>query len=330
MWKKWVVALAAAAVAAGIIVAWVWLLSGKSGGKAGLNGDSSSRSTSAPVIDLEDRDELASLLKNCLPADSAQKVAELIRPGVRIAADPAHSQKLRPGQSRLGGLPDLPGDVVWPTANGKPLPFVAQVNLAEIEENVAEMPTSGVLYFFYDAGLPQPEQPQFSGGWKVVYYAGNPAALKPSPRPKGLEAVAVFKQCAMSFWHEYCLPDDFVLNGLLTNGDRTRYDEQALSAYEQSVGDVSHRLGGYPDVLQEEMEPQCQQALDDRSGGRVAGQQGDLAKARDWMLLLQVDSDDDAGMRWGSGGRLYFWIRRQDLQARDFGSVMALRQTYGP
>jgi hypothetical protein len=31
-------------------------------------------------------------------------------------------------------------------------------------------------------------------------------------------------------------------------------------------------------------------------------------------LLLQVDSDDDAGMMWGDG-RIYYWIRRENLIA---------------
>jgi hypothetical protein len=30
--------------------------------------------------------------------------------------------------------------------------------------------------------------------------------------------------------------------------------------------------------------------------------------ARRWVLLLQADSDDDTGMMWGDGGRLFVWI----------------------
>ena len=48
--------------------------------------------------------------------------------------------------------------------------------------------------------------------------------------------------------------------------------------------------------------------------------------AKDWMLLLQVDTDDKAQMIWGDVGTLYYWIRRQDLENRDFDKVWMIFQ----
>ena len=42
------------------------------------------------------------------------------------------------------------------------------------------------------------------------------------------------------------------------------------------------------------------------------------AGARDWRLLFQVESDGNAKMMWGDAGRLYFWIRDEDLRAARF------------
>jgi len=38
----------------------------------------------------------------------------------------------------------------------------------------------------------------------------------------------------------------------------------------------------------------------------------------DQILLLQIDSEDDAGMMWGDVGRLYWWMKKDELTRRDF------------
>jgi uncharacterized protein YwqG len=46
----------------------------------------------------------------------------------------------------------------------------------------------------------------------------------------------------------------------------------------------------------------------------------------EWRLLLQVDTDDDAKMMWGDAGRIYFWIRDEDLRARRFDKTWLVFQ----
>jgi uncharacterized protein YwqG len=46
----------------------------------------------------------------------------------------------------------------------------------------------------------------------------------------------------------------------------------------------------------------------------------------DWHLLLQVDSEQAAGMMWGDVGRLYYWIRSKDLKAGNFDNVWLVLQ----
>jgi len=48
--------------------------------------------------------------------------------------------------------------------------------------------------------------------------------------------------------------------------------------------------------------------------------------ARDWLLLLQIDSDDALKMMCGDMGRIYYWIRRQDLSERKFDRVWTILQ----
>jgi uncharacterized protein YwqG len=47
-----------------------------------------------------------------------------------------------------------------------------------------------------------------------------------------------------------------------------------------------------------------------------------------WVLLLQVDSDDDAELMWGDAGRLFFWIPEEALAAGDFSAVFVQLQCY--
>jgi uncharacterized protein YwqG len=92
-----------------------------------------------------------------------------------------------------------------------------------------------------------------------------------------------------------------------------------------------HRLGGVPHEIQNPMEAECElvrrgedpHALPYARQEEVAGE----AKAR-WRLLLQVDSDDAAGLMWGDAGMLYYWIRDDDLAARRFDRAWCVMQCY--
>ena len=48
--------------------------------------------------------------------------------------------------------------------------------------------------------------------------------------------------------------------------------------------------------------------------------------AKDWRLLLQLDSDEALGFTWGDAGRLYFWIREEDLLRSHFEDVVCVLQ----
>lgn len=54
--------------------------------------------------------------------------------------------------SYFGGYPTLPKNIKWPTTmySGKvvQLPFLAQINLADLSEIQEELPKTGILFFF--------------------------------------------------------------------------------------------------------------------------------------------------------------------------------------
>ncbi|CCU72366.1 DUF1963 domain-containing protein [Thalassolituus oleivorans] len=65
--------------------------------------------------------------------------------------------------SYFGGYPTLPKNIKWPTTmySGKvvQLPFLAQINLADLSETQEELPKAGILYFFYDITFDERARP---------------------------------------------------------------------------------------------------------------------------------------------------------------------------
>jgi uncharacterized protein YwqG len=48
--------------------------------------------------------------------------------------------------------------------------------------------------------------------------------------------------------------------------------------------------------------------------------------AAEWMLLLQVDTDDEVGWMWGDVGTICFWVRESNLSAGRFDRVWMIFQ----
>jgi uncharacterized protein YwqG len=84
---------------------------------------------------------------------------------------------------------------------------------------------------------------------------------------------------------------------------------------------------GYADTIQDDMRVQAQLLSHGLTDGDDPKAKALLPGAMDWTLLLQVDSDPNAGMRWASEGRLYFWIERAALAAATFDNVWVVLQS---
>jgi uncharacterized protein YwqG len=240
------------------------------------------------------------------------------------------------GLSKIGGLPHLPGAIEWPAWDGEPLSFLAQIALDEMQvpSPLAGLPASGMLYFFYDR-----EQstwgfdPEDRGSWKVLH-ANAPSSVR-RDAPAGMPHEGVYPEKPVRFvpidsfpgWERLRVPAD------LPYAQASRLIEGAHEARTAAfAGMPRHQLGGYPDPEQgDEMELECQLAshglyCGDGSGYKDPRAATLRAGASDWKLLLQLDTDDGAGVMWGDAGRLYFWIRSQDLAKGDFSNVWMVLQ----
>lgn len=265
----------------------------------------------------------------------SDRLQNCVKPSVRIRSVDS-KQEAEIGASKLGGCPDLPKDTVWPVWKGIPLSFIGQFDLSEVLRFQIEdtVPKEGMLSFFYDA-----EQttwgydPEDRESWKVFYF--EKADLIRTQFPKELPLQSRFQERPVEFQQDVTLPpwDSSVIDELeLSDEEDDDYidflPEVRKLAYES---ETVHRLFGYPDQVQGDMQLECQLVSNGLYCGDASGYQdprrGELQEgANDWRLLLQIDSDQSIGMCWGDVGRLYFWIKANDLKQGNFDQVWMVLQ----
>jgi uncharacterized protein YwqG len=258
-----------------------------------------------------------------------EEILALARPSCRLITRSAKPDSLALGQSRFGGAPDVPPQFEWPDRGGKPLTFLAQLNLSEAA--LRSLPQTGWLLFFYDIeDQPWGYDPEDADGSRVVYVNASREALVRREPP----AESPFPPSALSFEQGLDLPCLWDRRAWSV-GEMS--DEQwELMASEVTSGPYGpyHHLLGHPQLIQKDMREKCQLVAHGIYAGEPSAYKTEEAKtllvgaAEKWELLLQLDSDWDVPeWVWGSFGALYFWIRRDDLQAARFDRTWLVLQT---
>jgi uncharacterized protein YwqG len=248
----------------------------------------------------------------------------LLQPALRLRATPTSEQEIAVGATKMGGVPDLPPNLQWPTYKGVPQSFIAQFRLSELQtfEIARQLPKQGMLWFFYDANQQTyGENPGDADGWRVRYHPDE-QQLKRATFPTQLPTKARFHTATLTLTPELTLAQQpqLELPELSWNDDdQAKYDpifEQFSK--EADAQTPRHQLFGYPYTLQDDMREQCQLLTNNITSADNPRANEVLKGAHDWQLLLQVDSDDDLNMHWGSAGMLYYWIKQTDLHAQRF------------
>jgi hypothetical protein len=262
-----------------------------------------------------------------------EKVEPMTRPAVRITTRRAEQQGV--GQSRIGGMPDLPSSIAWPRRDGIPLAFLAQIDLADVAALLPDgpLPSSGHLWFFYDMkAWPGGDDPKDAGG-AVVHYQPAGLALSRAVVPAELSEKWCFPSCAVALESYQDIPELGDIDGateLLKDDEEKRERYYAIQSYlrgGESMGEA-HKLLGWANPIQGPMEIDCQLVTNGISKHTDPRANALVPSARDWRLLFQCESDGTAEMMWGDAGRLYFWIREQDLRAAVFERTWTILQCH--
>jgi uncharacterized protein YwqG len=150
--------------------------------------------------------------------------------------------------------------------------------------------------------------------------------------PADVSEVGRFRCCALQYAPEQTLPDAWsdYYDPELSEDEKTLLFDYHEAVREESEG-PGHRLGGHADCVQNPMELECQLVTNGLYCGNASGYEDPRSKilapgAFDWRLLLQIDTDNDACMMWGDCGTIYYWIREEDLRARNFDKSWLILQ----
>lgn len=236
-------------------------------------------------------------------AKYADALVALARPSVRLT--PASTADDLPvGASRLGGHAELAAGAPWPMLDGRPLSFIAQLNLDDfVSQGATPLPSRGVLSFFYDA-VEQSAwgfDPGDRDAWTVVH-TSEPQDLVRREFPDDLAAEGRFKPLRLTGKPEWTFApwesSDVDRLGL------SRDEGFALAALGSDDDATSHRLPGHPDPIQGDMQLECQLAgrglyCGDSTGYKDPRRLDLEPGATSWRLLLQVDTQDEIDMMWG-------------------------------
>jgi uncharacterized protein YwqG len=262
-----------------------------------------------------------------------------LRPSIGLELTQKSENNLSIGSSKIGGRPDLPKHLQWARENPpkepkmpfsflmeaekvaeKPLGFVAQINLAEVAacDETALLPKTGILYFFYEM-FSDNNWANFEEKWKVMYYNGDLSKLKRVNFPEDLNEYSQYESCGVFAKKQISFPYEDVLRVHLLVEEWEKYGD---ILYAEALSE-SNKMLGNSDNIQNTMELEAEMC---RLGINYSDfelftddkKQNIQVEAAKWKLLLQIDSNDECNMMWGDMGRIYFWIKEEDLQARRF------------
>lgn len=281
-----------------------------------------------------------------LSKDARAKLIPLL-PSIRLHR--GGEAEMPVGTSRIGGLPDLPSDWKWPGRDlldeeaarhfkdpedphhlYQSIPFLAQINLAELPAIGSDLPNQGILYFFVDLmETPGGSSNDDLQGARVLYFDGAVSALAPMKPPPDLSDLHLAAPQSVAFTVE-------MTPAALGWEDRASLSEEDWDEMDRLseglIGPEEHgasRILGHEQLLQEPMQVECELL---RRG--IIGQVDEMdvpqevkRSAEDWILLLQLDQHE-VTPDMNDSGRMYYWIRRQDLADRRFDQAIGIMQSH--
>jgi Domain of unknown function (DUF1963) len=259
-------------------------------------------------------------------------ITQVISPAIGIISATPKRQPVILGNSRFGGLPDLPAKSRWPRSDSIPLMFVGQLNVKDLVrfKAASQLPSTGLLSFFFDGMLTGYGTGESLDRCRVIYTRSNETKLTRVPAPADVPPqFELYPEAAVAFQNKWTLPEFEEINAdpyasipavtpiVETANDRASYQKMRKKVRGKYI--ENKILGHADDMHGGEIRFDAVLKLDKGYRFRYenhewTNQKQLVARMQDLVLLLQ----------WTIGiGVLHFWISRQDLEARVFDRVHA-------
>lgn len=272
--------------------------------------------------------------------DLAAALEPATRPCFRLA-------KLKPGPhvvggSRLGGSPDLPADVGWPSVEGATLDFLVQLDLASLEPNwLPGLPTTGYLWIFADRSgetypcpasilyadvradaLQRRDAEGATSPARVPVFVPSFELLDPedlvddSDRIDALPHEETVLGGLFPAWDGGDMPVELALADLglaevagFTSYDDARFDEE-IERHATATPEWAHEHARHLETV---VRPRWRSCLERKTEVE--------ARAAGYRVLASLESEDELDWCWGDAGVLVLAIHEEDLLARRFERV---------
>ena len=246
-------------------------------------------------------------------------------------------------KSKIGGKPYLPKNFIWPYYQEFPLSFLAQINLEEVNSFDKDklLPSTGMLYFFYELETEEWGYHPESKGCAKVFYFEDTSNFELIDFPKDMEDYYKIPEFKVTFKSNISLPsyENFYL--LLKEDDAFKKHDISFNDFiplydEIFIPDNNYtKLLGYPEVIQNPMEEECEAVTRGFDMGGMESYPKQYQKeirsaSKDWILLFQMDTVEtsDYELMFGDSGHIYFWIKKEDLANKNFENIWLILQCY--
>jgi hypothetical protein len=280
------------------------------------------------------REELARAIQELGLDKFADELQGLALPCLHFTTAPA-AKALPATVSKVGGDPDLPAGLEWPTSRqGTPMIFLARIVEADLRRIHSQ--ARGHLSFF--------------GTWEYAHQ-GRVICVDPNAKVRRHatpeipeECLPPLQECSVTMQEAVSLPSDYdpfhkgrFSPGLLKAGSRkikipygggayhvetTAYCELVERTNHPRSSELGHphRLFGYPLYTQSNPAEGAEQRFTTHFSSAKTPPEDFYRKADRWLALLGLFTDHNAGLAFHDTGSCGFLITRDEFAAGDFSN----------